>query len=129
MCVAPLSASVSTIREPTGSSDAATHCDEITCGGTPHLLPFFPNATLHLLPEAGATQEQRREAGRCSALLGAPGLPEHRPEGTGLGHHAFSGCIVLDSTQHADRDRPTCACWGVEGTGPEAGPAVVVTPP
>src|SRR5439155_15952347 len=50
MGVAPLAASVSTIREPTGSSDAA-----ITCGGTPHLVPCFPHATLHLLPEAGAT--------------------------------------------------------------------------
>ena len=110
-------------------SDAATHCDAITCGCTHRLLPCFPHATLHLLPEAGATQEQRREAGRCSAVLGAPGLPEHRQEGTGLGHHAFSSRIVLDGAQHADRDRPTWACWGVEGTGPKPGPAAVVTPP
>ena len=36
-------------------------------------MPFFvpPNASAHLLPEAGATQERRLEAVRCSALLGA----------------------------------------------------------
>jgi hypothetical protein len=28
-----------------------------------------PNANLHLLPEAGATQERRLEAVRCKALL------------------------------------------------------------
>jgi hypothetical protein len=62
-------------------------------------------------------------------VLGAPGLPEPRQEGTGLGHQACSGRIVLDDAQHADRDRPTCACWGVAGTGPEAGSTAVVTPP
>src|SRR5712692_7730625 len=30
-----------------------------------------PNARLHLLPEAGATQERRLEAVRCKPLLGA----------------------------------------------------------
>src|SRR5438876_12109695 len=40
-------------------------------------LPSFvakPNAGAHLLPEAGATQEHRLEAVRCSAWFGA-GLP------------------------------------------------------
>src|SRR5882724_9040329 len=111
MCLAPLSSSVSTIREPTGSSDTETNVNEITCGFTHHLFTFFPNATLHRLPEAGATQDRRLEAVRCSALLGAPGLPERRLEGQGLGHHAFSGVIVLDGAHHADRDRPTWECW------------------
>src|SRR5262249_60667125 len=35
------------------------------------LLPAGPNARLHLLPEAGATQERRLEAVRCKPLLGA----------------------------------------------------------
>jgi hypothetical protein len=30
-----------------------------------------PNASLHLLPEAGATQERTLEAVRCKALFGA----------------------------------------------------------
>src|SRR5215510_10356465 len=33
-------------------------------------LPWKPNASAHLLPEAGATQERRLEAVRCSALFG-----------------------------------------------------------
>jgi hypothetical protein len=38
-------------------------------------FPLKPNAGAHLLPEAGATQERRLEAVRCSAWLGAfPGL-------------------------------------------------------
>jgi hypothetical protein len=101
----------------------------VPCGCTHHLLPCFPHATLHLLPEAGATEEQRREAGRCRAVVGAPGLPEPRQESTGLGHQACSGRIVLDGAPHADRDRSTWACWGVAGTGPEAGSIAVVTPP
>src|SRR5438093_13721551 len=34
------------------------------------IFPAKPNAGAHLLPEAGATQERRLEAVRCSALFG-----------------------------------------------------------
>ena len=35
-----------------------------------HLLAKTPNARLHLLPEAGATQERRLEAVRCPGRIG-----------------------------------------------------------
>jgi len=35
-----------------------------------HYLPDASNASAHLLPEAGATEERTLEAVRCSALFG-----------------------------------------------------------
>src|SRR5262245_55451300 len=45
------------LTSPTHYFRAALHCEQ-------------PNASLHLLPEAAATQERRLEAVRCKALLG-----------------------------------------------------------
>jgi hypothetical protein len=39
----------------------------------------MPNASAHLLPEAGATEERTLEAVRCSAVLGAASLREVCP--------------------------------------------------
>jgi hypothetical protein len=74
--------------------------------------------------EAGGRQVPRR-GGRSRSSRAPPGGHGPRP----LDHQACSGCIVLAGVQHADRDRPTSACWGVPGTGPEAGSTAVVTSP
>ncbi len=64
----------------------------------------------------------QRRVGRSRSSRAPPGGHGPRPPCLQRPHRPRGA-------QHADRDRPTWACWGAEGTGPEAGPAAVVTPP
>src|SRR5262245_1669181 len=75
------------------------------------VLGFFYslNASLHLLPEAGATQERRLEAVRCKALFGKAlaswvpdsGVPRvpigspHRPEEVGMGASSSPSALAV----------------------------------
>src|SRR5712691_7158040 len=69
-----LSAVSSTVAHTyTGTGNSGSAEEHCTLQRLVFIVPLAPNAGAHLLPEAGATQERRLEAVRCSAWLGCVG--------------------------------------------------------
>src|SRR5712691_2217556 len=73
------------------------------CLGGPR-LSLAPNAGAHLLPEAAARHEQRLEAVRCSAWLGAPPPPRlggRLPHGPPAESHTRHVVVAVPSVLNA----------------------------